>query len=54
VRDLPLSQAKTFYTLHGDVFAQLVSAAALLLVAYCWIVFARARRASRLSEVTAP
>ena len=54
VRDLPLSPAKTFYTSHGDVFAQLVSVAALLLVAYCWVVFACARRARRLSEVTAP
>ena len=33
VRDVPLSRTKTFYTLHGDVFAQTsIAAAALLLI----------------------
>ena len=54
VRDLPLSQQRTFYTLHGDVFAQLVSVAALLLIAYCWLVGVRARGAQPVSEIPAP
>ena len=52
VRDLPLLQARTFYTLHGDVFAQLVSVAAVLFVLYCLLASARQRR-MRLSEVRA-
>lgn len=35
VRELPLLQARTFYTLHGDVFAQVVAAAAMLMMSYC-------------------
>lgn len=42
--DVPLSQGKTFYTLHGDRFAQAVSGAALLLC--LWIAW-RARRRNR-------
>jgi len=33
--DVPLSRAKSFYTLHGDLFAQLASAVSLLLVLFC-------------------
>lgn len=35
VRDLPLLQSRTFYTLHGDIFAMLISAAAMLMIIYC-------------------
>ena len=30
--DVPLSRERSFYTSHGDLFAQLVAAAALVLV----------------------
>jgi apolipoprotein N-acyltransferase len=53
VRDLPLLHARSFYTLHGDVFAQLASAAALLIVSYCLWASLRGRR-PRLLEVPAP
>jgi apolipoprotein N-acyltransferase len=33
--DVPLSRERTFYTLHGDVFAQLVAGAALLILLGC-------------------
>jgi len=37
VRDIPLSGEKTFYTLHGDVFAYGAIAAAVLAVLATWI-----------------
>jgi apolipoprotein N-acyltransferase len=37
VRDIPLAREKTFYTLHGDVFAYGAIAFAVLAVLATWI-----------------
>ena len=42
--DVPLSDKKSFYTLHGDVFARAMAAAALLILLFCaWSSWRRRR-----------
>jgi apolipoprotein N-acyltransferase len=42
--DVPLAQERSFYTLHGDVFARAMAAASLLIVLLCAWTRLRARR----------
>lgn len=43
VRDVPLAKRRTFYTLHGDVFAQAAAGAAALILALSVLAAIRAR-----------
>lgn len=47
VWDVPLSGGKTFYTLYGDVFAQAVAGAALMILLLAVFTWRRARAESR-------
>jgi apolipoprotein N-acyltransferase len=52
--DVPLSQKKTFYTLHGDVFALAVAAAAGLLALLCVAKWLRMRAAPAAARPSPP